>query len=185
MKAKQDIRRDIAAERAALDPQWLESASARVVENVQALAAFKAAKTVALYMAMDGEVNLDALLPRCWELGKRTCIPVFNHTTKLYEMAEITPNTAYHTGHYGIREPDSPAPVTMDTIELIAVPGVAFDRNGNRLGRGGGYYDRLLEGFLGHTVAVAFDFQILPRIPTDGHDRPMHCIVTETRFFNI
>ena len=185
MLTKQNIRREMAAKRKALEAQWLEAASVKVAKNLQSLDAFRAAQTVALYMGMDGEVDLDGLFPICRKLGKRTCIPVFNAKTKLYEMAEITENTPCHTGHYGIREPISPSLVAMNDIDLIAVPGIAFDPNGTRLGRGGGYYDRLLEGFRGYAAGVAFDFQILPQIPADAHDQPVECIATETRILNI
>jgi 5-formyltetrahydrofolate cyclo-ligase len=185
MKSKQDIRTELAAQRKALDPQWMEAASARVVENFQTLDAFQSAKTVALYMAIGGEVKINALFSHCWELGKRTCIPIFNVKTKLYEMAEVAADTRYRSGQLGIREPISPALIATDQINLMIVPGVAFDRDGNRLGRGGGYYDRLLANFSGHAAAVAFDFQVFPCIPIDAHDKPMHSITTETKSFNI
>lgn len=181
MKTKQAIRAEIAAQRKALNPQWRAFASKLVSANVQRIDAFQAAETVALYMTIGGEVKIGALFPICWNLGKRTCIPVFNAKAKRYEMAEVTANTPYRTGHYGIREPITPALVPIHQIDLMAVPGVAFDRVGNRLGRGGGYYDRLLDGFSGHAAAVAFDFQIVPHVPTDAHDRPVHSITTETR----
>ncbi len=183
--SKERIRKEIENQRRALDLQWLEAASARVVENFQTLEAFQSSKTVALYMAIGGEVELDPLFSKCWKLDKHTCIPVFNVETKCYEMAEITADTPCRTGRYGIREPISPALVAMDEIDLIAVPGVAFDLHGNRLGRGGGYYDRLLEGFCGHATGIAFDFQLRPRVPADAHDQPVGCIVTETKILNI
>lgn len=182
---KQQIRRNIAAQRAVLDSQWTETASMQIVETLLSLEVFQSADTVALYMAMTGEVNLDALFPKCHELGKRTCIPVFNRAAKIYEMAQLTDKTLFATGHYRIREPLSPSIVPMQEIDLVAVPGVAFDRRGNRLGRGGGYYDRLLEGFSGTTVAVAFDFQILPVIPVESHDKPVNALVTEIKIVNV
>lgn len=181
MGSKQDIRKQIETKRQALDPRWAETASMRIVEKLLSLGAFHSADTVALYMAMAGEVNLDALFPKCRKLGKRTCIPVFNREAKIYEMAEITEETPFVTGHYGIREPLSPSIIPMQKVDLVAVPGVAFDRLGNRLGRGGGYYDRLLAGFSGTTVAVAFDFQILPAFPVESHDKPMNTLVTEIK----
>lgn len=180
MASKQQIRREIEAKRKALDAQWLRAASARIVKNLQSLKIFQSSETIALYMAIAGEVNLDSLFPKCRELGKLTCIPVFNSKTKLYEMAEITRETKCLTGHYGIREPLSPTLFPMGNVDLVIVPGVAFDRKGNRLGRGGGYYDRLLEGFSGASVAVAFKFQILPEIPLEQHDKPVDILVTET-----
>lgn len=183
--SKQQIRRDIEARRSALAPSWVEAASTRIIRNFQTLEAFQSAGTIALYMAIGGEVNLDSLFPECWKSGKRTCIPVFNAEAKIYELAEITHDTDFKTGHYGIREPVSPALCPMDEIDLVAVPGVAFDRKGRRLGRGGGYYDRLLTGYSGVSAALAFDFQILPAIPTEPHDRPVDALVTETKIINV
>ena len=184
-EAKQEIRREIEAGRRALDPVWMATASARIVENVQSLEDFGAAGMIALYKAIGGEVDLDPLFPACWNAGKRTCIPIFNAERKFYEMAEVTVETDYSTGHYGIREPLASALLPMSQIDLIAVPGVAFDRKGNRLGRGGGYYDRLLDGFSGLSAAVAFDFQILPQVPAEPHDRPVERIVTETKMVDV
>jgi len=185
MISKQQIRREIEAKRKALDSEWLVAASTKIVKNFQMLGAFASAGTVALYKAIGGEVDLDPLFSACWSAGKRTCIPIFNAEEKIYEMAEVTAETQYLTGHYGIREPLSPSLCPMGQIDLIAVPGLAFDRSGNRLGRGGGYYDRLLDGFSGVAVAVAFDFQILPEVPTEAHDKPVDQLVTEMKIVNL
>lgn len=107
MKSKQDIRRQIGAKRGALDPRWVQAASTRIIRNLQALEAFQSAGTIALYMAIGGEVNLDPIFPDCWKSGKRTYVPVFNAAAEIYEMAEITYKTDYIIGHYGIREPIS------------------------------------------------------------------------------
>ncbi len=179
--SKERIRKEIEAQRRALDFQWMEAASARIVENLQTLKAFQNSETVALYMAIGGEVELEPLFSPCWKRGNRTCIPIFNAEAKLYEIAEVSAETEYRTGHYGIREPLSPSLLPMAKIDLVAVPGVAFDRQGNRLGRGGGYYDRLLAGFSGVSAAVAFDFQILPHIPCEVHDKPVDALATETK----
>lgn len=184
MTSKQDIRKAIAAERKTLDPNWIQTTSLQIADRLQTLGAFQSAETVGLYMAIGGEVSLESLFAVCWQAGKRICIPVFSPETKRYEMAEIKPETPCRTGRYGIREPIAPSLVPMNDIDLVAVPGVAFDRHGNRLGRGGGYYDRLLEGFRGHAVGVAFDFQLLPEVPTDKHDQSTGCIVTESKIFN-
>jgi 5-formyltetrahydrofolate cyclo-ligase len=180
-ESKRQIRNQIAAKRQALDAGWLDAASAKVVENLQTLPAFQSAKTVALYMAIGGEVRLEPLFAKCRKLGKTTAIPVFNPSTRLYEMAAITGNTRFETGNYGIQEPVAPAPIGIAEIDFMVVPGVAFDLHGNRLGRGGGYYDRLLDGFQGVSAAVAFDFQVLDHIPSDPHDIPVDFLVTETQ----
>ncbi len=183
--SKQQLRSTIAAKRSALDAQWLHDNSARVVERLHAHEAFSAAKTVALYMAIDGEVQLNGLFPSCRETGKQTCIPLFNPELKRYEMAQINADTRFRTGNYGIPEPISPVLISLDSIDLMIVPGVAFDAAGNRLGRGGGYYDRLLAGFSGFSAAVAFDFQIVSEVPCAAHDRPVDCVITPTKILKV
>jgi 5-formyltetrahydrofolate cyclo-ligase len=185
MKNKQDIRREMAAQRMALDPQWIESASERIISKIRSMEAYQSAESIALYMAVDGEVKVDALFRDCWNAGKCTCIPFFHADTGVYEMAELTPDTECRPGPCGIREPAAPVPFALDAIDLMVVPGVAFDEAGHRLGHGKGYYDRLLAGFSGISVAPAFNFQILPAIPVEGHDRPVNIIITETNFSNV
>lgn len=183
--SKKQLRKQMAECRNGLDLHKADEASARIIRNFQTMDIFQSANFVALYMAIAGEVNLDALFPVCWDRGMRTCIPVFNANARMYEMAEITPETRCIAGHYGIREPVSPIACARDHIDLITVPGVAFDRQGHRLGRGGGYYDRLLDGFNGQTAAVAFDFQLLPTVPVEKHDQPVDVLVTETQLIKV
>lgn len=185
MTPKARLRNEIAAHRRTLDIDWTHEASSKILEALQELGAFSAAKTVALYKALPGEVQLENLFPLCWGLGKETCIPVFNTTLRAYEMATVDRDTSYATGNYGIVEPRSPSLMEFNRIDLIVVPGVAFDTEGNRLGRGGGYYDRFLDGFCGVTTAVAFDFQIFPTIPHDVHDRSVNYIVTESKVVDV
>lgn len=167
--------------RRALDSRWLEKASTAIVENFQSLEVFQPSKTVALYKAIRGEVNLEPLFECCWQAGKRTAIPVFNAEHRIYEMAEITGSTRFETGHYGIQEPVNPALLDLSNIDLIAVPGVGFDPAGNRLGRGGGYYDRMLAQFSGAAAGICFDFQVLETVPVSAHDIAVTHLVTETK----
>lgn len=185
MTTKTQLREKISKKRNTLNLQWVESTSVQIEKNLQSLETFQTAETIALYMAIGGEVKLDALFSRCWELGKRTCIPIFNRTLQRYEMAEITDETHFKIGAYGIKEPLSPTLVSTDWIDLMVVPGVAFDLQGNRLGRGGGYYDRLMDGFSGKTAALAFDFQIFTEIPVDPHDQPVNFIITQTKMVKV
>lgn len=182
MKSKKQLRTEIGDRREHLDFQWLETASSQIIERFQSLEVIQSSETIALYKAIEGEVDLESLFSKCWDLEKRTCIPVFNQATRVYEMAEITADTQFTTGHYGIMEPVSPSIITKSDIDLIAVPGVGFDPAGNRLGRGGGYYDRILDGFYGISIGIAFEFQIFSNIPHESHDKPVQGIVTETKF---
>ncbi|MDF7800606.1 5-formyltetrahydrofolate cyclo-ligase [Pontiellaceae bacterium B1224] len=182
---KQQIRKEISAKRKVLDSQWVETASQKLVDRFQTLEEFKTSDVIALYKSIGSEVNLDPLFSNCWKQGKRTCIPVFNEQLRIYEMSEITDATQFRIGHYGIREPLDLHLLNRSEIDLIAVPGVGFDAKGNRLGRGGGYYDRMLAGFTGCSVGIAFDFQLLPEIPADPHDQRVRAIVTETKYSKV
>ncbi len=185
MTSKTQLRKDIAGKRDVLDPQWIMRASEAIIQKVQTLDAFKRAKMVALYNAIKGEVKLDALFELCWKQEKQTCIPVFNTEGNYYELAGICSETRFITGNYGILEPESPSLLAVESVDLIIVPGVAFDPAGNRLGRGGGYYDRLLHGFSGISTAVAFDFQLFPHIPIDSHDIPVDFVITQTKIVKV
>jgi 5-formyltetrahydrofolate cyclo-ligase len=185
MTSKADIRKKIEMRRSTLEAEWIQTASAAVVANLVSMREFAEASSVALYLAIGGELDLDGLIQPCREMNKTICIPVFNRDCKIYELAEITPDTQFKTGHYGIREPADAFTVAVNQIDFMCVPGVAFDANGNRLGRGGGYYDRLLDGFHGYTAGVAFDFQILPKIPVNIHDRPVDALITESGILKV
>jgi 5-formyltetrahydrofolate cyclo-ligase len=185
MKTKQQLRSEIGEKRQLLDSDWMSTASLRIVEQLQQLVEFNNARCIALYKAIAGEVDVEGLFTACWHMGKRTAIPVYNTALKAYELAEIERKTQYIKGRYGVREPRNPSLMPLEHLDLVIVPGVAFDTSGNRLGRGGGYYDRMLAGFQGVKAAAAFDFQLFPRIPHDTRDIPVDCIVTESKVFNV
>ena len=183
MIAKSQLRKQIAAIRKSLSEETVSLNSRHIVERILKLEPFQKAETIALYMAFGGEVELSPLFSICWELYKRTCIPVFNEQTKIYEMAEITAETKFKTGNYDIKEPENAHRIPMNAIDLMLVPGVAFSTDGKRIGRGGGYYDRLLKGYQGTAVGVAFDEQIVAEIPCEAHDLPVDYIVTPSKIF--
>lgn len=184
-KTKQELRSEIADQRKNLGFQWLETASQQLIDHFQTLEEFQTSEVIALYKALGGEVNLETLFPKCWKLGKRTCIPIFNKQMRIYEMTEINESTQFRTGHYGIREPLEMHRLNLAEIDLIAVPGVGFDLKGNRLGRGGGYYDRMLNEFTGFAVGIAFEFQLFPKIPAENHDQRVQAVLTERKYTKV
>jgi 5-formyltetrahydrofolate cyclo-ligase len=89
-------------------------------------------------------------------------------------------------GKFDVREPVASYPtVALNRLDFVLVPGIAFDLRGRRLGRGKGFYDRLLTDVRGKTCGVAFDEQIVPEIPIEPHDIPVHCILTPTRWLEL
>jgi len=165
-----------------LDPAWVKRNSQQIITSIQKNDGFKRAKQIALYKPLPGEVDLSELFDICWKEQKKLSIPVYSPKTKQYIFAQLKPDTPLCMGRYQIPEPCDPQEVLLDAIDLMLVPGVAFNPNtGERLGRGGGYYDRLLESFKGLTIGVGFSFQLYSEIPIDPTDQPLDLIITETK----
>jgi len=175
MIEKQQLREEIYRKRKTLDFQWLKKNSQTLEKRIRTLEEYRRSMTVGIYMPLPGEPDLRGLLSD----KKHFCVPVYKREQNCYFMAAIDQTTRFHAGRYGIQEPVHAPEVDIKKIDLILVPGVAFDSCGNRLGHGCGYFDRLLKGFNGITLGVAFNFQLLPRIPHHVHDIRMHIIVTE------
>ena len=136
---------------------------------------FVRARMVLFYASFDGEVETFEMMKQAQKLGKKIVLPVI-----IKDKKQIIPSLAgdlekeIEPGPYGIRQPKEHRPVALNDIDLAIVPGVAFDRHNNRLGRGGGYYDRFLASLPKETptLGLAFDFQILESLPfCQEHDR--------------
>jgi 5-formyltetrahydrofolate cyclo-ligase len=141
-----------------------------------------AGRTVALYRALAGEVPTERIRRAYLAAGARLYYPrvAGKGTLAFYSHRE---GDGWETGPYGILEPSIPAGVLplLSGWDIIVVPGIAFDRRGNRLGRGFGYYDRFLGGLPESVprVGLAFADQRIPEVPVDAWDVPVHALVTE------
>ncbi len=168
------------AARDSLLPAQRTAKSLEIEERLFSLPEFKAARIVLFFASFRSEVDTGSMIRRALTFGKRVALPkVTGAKLALYEIADWDNDVA--PGAWGIPEPHENSPVELDEIDLILVPGAAFDGRGNRLGYGAGFYDKLLSSFTKTTVALAFDTQIVPLVPTDPHDVPVIKIVTEKR----
>lgn len=142
------------------------------------------AKTVVLYAPLPDEIDLWPLLPLALQSGKKVCLPQYQPASRIYEIRQVCDLARdIVTGFFGIREPSPACPAPhLKSLDLVLVPGVAFARDGCRLGRGKGYYDRLLKNINGRKCGVAFDPQVLQSIPASPTDIPCDCILTPTRW---
>ena len=184
MRTKDEIRALIREKRRGLDPAWVDASSVSVARQVADLSEFRKASVVADYVAMPGEVRTDALIERCWEERKRVCVPAYRREMGRYELAGMDRDTRMILGLARILEPDERAWVSVDDVDLVLAPGLAFDAAGGRVGHGQGHYDRMLGQARTGTplkVALAFEFQMLDRVPMDETDARMDVIVTEAR----
>jgi 5-formyltetrahydrofolate cyclo-ligase len=133
-------------------------------------------------------VDTRGLIQQLLAMGRQVCVPWFDSEKKQYVASELRDFALDLTaGRFGILEPKPEAvrPVASDQIDATLVPGLAFDETGNRLGRGMGYFDRLLRGVRGVKIAMAYDFQLLNEVPAEAHDTPVDFIVTEKRVLKI
>ena len=139
---------------------------------------FKKAKTVMFYMSFGGEVDTVDMIRAAQKLGKTVVVPVCGRNRMMSPCVLKNKGTLLR-GPYGIREPALRKPVNLKSLDLVIVPGLAFDKKGRRLGRGKGYYDRFLPKVSRHSVAIglAYDFQILPFIPTTKYDVGVHKVI--------
>jgi 5-formyltetrahydrofolate cyclo-ligase len=175
---KASLRASAAAARRALSTSERAAASERVVTRLLRVPEIRLARTALLYAALAEEVDVGGLVGPLRAGGATTCFPRV-HGDELRAVAAADLRTLA-IGYRGIREPDGPA-VPLEDIEVVVVPGTAFDRSGGRLGHGGGHYDRLLERLPPAClrVGVCFACQVVLAVPTVPHDQPVDVVVTE------
>lgn len=167
------------------EERTVTSAKARSLLAAQPL--WQKAQSVLLFAPMPGELDIWPLLLDALRAGKQVALPRFERHTKSYAAFRIQdPDNDLEAGHFGIREPNTQCPkLAPGPVDLILVPGVAFDRQGHRLGRGKGYYDKLLAVMRGTRCGVAFDQQMVNAIPVEGHDAKMDCVLTPTSWVRL
>lgn len=173
------------AEQSAAD---VRAKSAAIWERLSVLREFAGAARPLLYVSMGPEVDTHGLIRQLLAMGRNVCVPWFDAARQRYAASGLRDFDAdLATGRFGILEPKPEAirPAAADQIDVALAPGLAFDETGNRLGRGMGYFDRLLQETSGARIALAFDFQLLGEVPTEAHDTRMDFIVTETRLIKI
>lgn len=169
----------------AMSPTARAQASARVCQRVMALPEFAAARMVMMFAPLPDEVDLSDVLARCRELGKVVCAPRAGWKTRTLEPAEVRGRgwEGLVAARHGLREPGPDAPpVAPELIDMVLVPGAAFDAERHRLGRGGGFYDRFLaraELRRAFVVGVAFACQLVQRVPRSSHDRRVDAVITD------
>jgi len=144
---------------------------------------FKKASAVMFYVSLKDEVNTFSMIDEAIKAGKRVCVPVILKEEKRLIAGEIRNRSEdLERQHFGIYQPKEGhvKEVPLKDIDLVIVPGVAFDKSNMRLGRGHGYYDRFLSGIPNstRTIGLAFDFQVVEDLPKDSHDIPVWKTIT-------
>jgi 5-formyltetrahydrofolate cyclo-ligase len=186
-EAKQALRNQVSARLKRMTPEERVAASARARALLAAQPLWKTAQWVLFFAPLAEELDVWPLLREALSAGKRVALPRFVAENRTYEACQIQdPESDLQMGHFGIREPASRcARLPLSRLDLILVPGVAFDLQGRRLGRGKGYYDQLLGTLRGTTCGVAFDEQVVEEVPVDSHDVRLDCVLTPTRWVEL
>ena len=179
---KQELRRSLKKERLSIPPQVRRLAEAKMCRTFLSLATYRYADVLLLYAPLPGEPDVFPIARQAWTDGKRVafprCLPEKGQMTFHY----ITREEDLVSGAFGIREPKSSLPLFEQTgiqHSVCIVPALAFDGRGNRLGYGGGYYDRYLASFSGAIVGLCMRRFLVDSLPCGRYDLPVDVIVTE------
>jgi 5-formyltetrahydrofolate cyclo-ligase len=185
LDAKRELRMRVMHERDAKPANDRAAASTAIADALSSRADFASSRTVLLTLPFGSEWDTRALLAAALAQAKIVALPRVNHAMRMLDICAIDrPELDVAPGYRGIPEPRIHcAALDVASIDWVLVPGVAFDRQGHRVGYGGGYYDRLLPLLRADArrVAGAFELQLVDQVPAASHDVTMDAIVTEAR----
>jgi len=181
---KDEVRRIMLKRRREMSQEELDCKSQRIAELLFSLDLIQNSKIIMMYVNMPGEVRTERIIQDLLEAGKTVVVPVCIPQKVELLASEIKGLHELVPGHYGILEPKKEVirPVDPGILEIITVPGLAFDIHGNRVGHGKGYYDRFLMKVspFAKKIGLAFDFQLMSSVPVCHFDVPMDLIITES-----
>jgi 5-formyltetrahydrofolate cyclo-ligase len=184
---KQEIRERIEKQRRSLTPEWVAATSAEIVSHLKGVPQFRSAAAVHTYVAWRNEVNTHPLIKDLLAEGRRVAAPVVDLPRRTLVHSLISNFEDLRPGAFGILEPapEKIRVVNISEIDVVLVPGVAFDLSGNRIGYGGGYYDEFLRHTGAFKIALCYHFQIVDEVPVRAADERVNVLVTEKGVYEI
>ena len=156
--------------------------SRKACQNLVSTPEFQSASTVMMYLSLPHEVDTSEAVLHAWQLGKIVAVPKISWQQRHMIAVQINSlETGFSTSASGLRNPVTGVPVPFGAIDLVVTPALGFDRKGNRLGRGGSYYDRFFANkeLKAHRCGFAFAEQVLDSIPVTESDQPVDSLVTD------
>ncbi|HFK1761935.1 5-formyltetrahydrofolate cyclo-ligase [Bacillus wiedmannii] len=175
------LRKQIIEHMNSLSEERYTTLSEQIAFSLYAQKEWVEAKTIGITLSMENEVNTYPIIEKAWEEGKNVVVPKCNKGTRTMSFRQISNFDQLETVYMNLREP-IPAlteEVGADEIDLQIVPGVAYTGRGERIGYGGGYYDRYLVHYKGKTLSLAYSFQMVEHIPVEPFDKNVEKIITE------
>lgn len=180
---KNELREQVRAKRRFMTAEEVAEKSEKIQSRLFAFDKYLNAKTVMLFMSAFKEPSTDNIIRDALLRGKKVVVPVSNTDTETIIPSYINGFDDLKKGAYGILEPKKIQPVDISEIDFFLVPGIVFDKNGNRIGFGKGYYDKILHQSNAEKCAVCYEFQIFDDIPSDKLDVRMNTIITEENIY--
>ena len=181
---KAEARKEAAERIARLSAAERKEKDGLIAERFFLLDEFDRAKVLLIYASMDDEIETGAIAREAQCRGKKLCYPITDRARREIVLSLVKDiESDFVPGVFGIREPRERLPVPVSQVDMAIIPGRAFDMEGNRVGRGGGYYDRLLSSgeFSATRCAAAYDCQVMEHVPHTARDEKVGILVTETR----
>jgi len=183
--SKKKIRKKLLAKRLSLVQREIDFSNKKIVRKLQKMAEFKKAKIVLTYHPIHNEIDATDLISKTKKIFVLPRICTKSNRLHCHKVANVE---ELKTGKFNIKEPSTKHPViARNKIDLVLTPGIAFDKNGHRIGYGKGYFDKLFKTLSTDCIkiALAYDFQIIDNIPAEKHDQKVDFIVTEKRILKI
>ncbi len=179
---KVELRRQLRNCLIAMPPQQRKDKSRQACRNLISTEQFQNASIIMMYLSLPHEVDTSDAILHAWQLGKTVAVPKISWQQRHMIPVRINSlDTGFSTGAWGLRNPLTGIPIPFGQIDLVVAPALGFDRKGNRLGRGGSFYDRFFanQDLTASRCGLAFAEQVLESIPTTDNDEPVDFLVTD------
>ncbi|MBI1969273.1 5-formyltetrahydrofolate cyclo-ligase [Candidatus Woesearchaeota archaeon] len=173
---KEQIRKRILEKRNALSQKEVKEKSEKIMRKLEQWKEFQRAKVVMFYVSKGKEVHTHTLF-KTWLEKKIVCVPYVANEEMF--VSRIDGFEELEKGSFDVLEPVKIKPVLRNDIDVVLVPGIAFDKRGYRIGYGLGYYDMFLKGLQAKKIGLAYKFQIVQKIPKEPHDVKMDKVITD------
>ena len=183
-EVKKTLRAQLQGALRQLEHAWIEEHSHAAAHRLFGTSVFQRAQGIMIFLPLPHEIDLCPVALRAWQEQMQVTVPLVSFAQKHMIPVEIhSLDQPMETDHYGLRTPTNGAPIPVDQVDLVIVPGLGFDRSGYRIGRGSGFYDRFLAqtAFVGKTCGVGFELQLIDAVPTAAHDVKLDMLVTDQR----
>jgi len=184
---KEYLRKELMKKRKSLSDVDISRKSSQIEERLFEMNEYKESQRILFYVSYDNEVYTHNMIKKSMSEEKNVVVPVSNKENRTLILSKLDKWENLETGSYNILEPKKGCieKISLDRIDLIIVPGVGFDKQGHRIGHGMGYYDKLLKNSRDAShIGLAFELQLVDKIPTEKHDVPVEKIITEKRTIN-